>query len=77
MLSVKSNKAYFIRFVESADNGGKAWIKILNETVLVPQQYCHQFVFTEWDIEKEQLLIYSEYKKIVTQIMERPFTLNI
>jgi hypothetical protein len=23
------------------------------------------------------LLIYSEYKKTVTQIMERPFTLNI
>ena len=77
LFSVKSKKAYFIRFVESADNGGKAWIKILNETVLVPPQYCHQFVFTEWDIEKEQLLIYSEYKKIVTQIMERPFTLNI
>jgi len=77
LLSAKDNKVYFIRFVESADKGAKAWIKILNETVLLPTQYNHQFVFAEWDIEKEHLLIYSEYKKAVTLIMEHPFTLNI
>ena len=77
LLSVKGKKVYFIRFVESADKGSKAWIKILNETVLLPAQYSHQFVFVQWDIEHEQLLIYSEFKKSVTLIMERPFALNI
>lgn len=77
LLSVKGKKVYFIRFVESADKGSKAWIKVLNELVLLPSQYCHQFVFVEWDIEQEHLLIYSEYKKAVSLIMERPFTLNI
>ncbi len=77
LLSVKGKKVYFIRFVESADKGSKAWIKVLNELVLLPSQYCHQFVFVEWDIEQEHLLIYSEYEKAVSLIMERPFTLNI
>ena len=77
LLSVKGKKVYFIRFVESSDKGSKAWINILNETVLLPAQYSHQFVFVQWDIEHGQLLIYSEYKKIVTLIMERPFALNI
>jgi hypothetical protein len=77
LLSVKDKKVYFIRFVESADKGAKAWIKILNETVLLPAQYCNQFVFVKWNIEKEHLLIYSEYKKAVTLVMERPFILNL
>jgi hypothetical protein len=77
LLSVKGKKVYFIRFVESADKGSKAWIKVLNEPVLLPSQYCHQFVFVEWDIEQELLLIYSEFKKTVTLIVERPFALNI
>ena len=77
LLSVKNKKVYFIRFVESADHGTKAWIKILNETVFLPQQYCHQFVFAEWNIEHEQLLIYSEYNKTVTLILTREFNLNI
>ena len=77
LLSVKGKKIYFIRFVESADKGSKAWINVLNETVLLPAQYSHQFVFVQWDIEHEQLLIYSEFKKTVTLIMERPFALNV
>ena len=77
LLSAKDKKVYFIRFVESADKGTKAWIKILNETVFLPQTYCHQFVFVEWNIEHEQLLIYSEYKKSVTLILECKFNLNI
>jgi len=75
--SAKNKKVYFIRFVESADKGGQAWIKILNETVLLPPQYCHQFIFAEWNIEKEQLLIYSEFNRSVALIMERAFSLNI
>jgi len=43
--------------VESTDKGTTAWIKILNDTVLLPNRYAHQFVFAEWNIEKEQLLM--------------------
>lgn len=77
LLSIKGKKIYFIRFVESAEKGVKSFIYILNETILLPEQYNHQFVFAEWNIEKEQLLIYSEYKKAATLIMERKFILNI
>ena len=76
LVSTKGKKIYFIRFVETADKK-TAWIKILNDTVVVPNQYAHQFVFVEWDIEKEQLLIYSEYNKVSTLIYECKFTLNL
>jgi len=76
LVSKKGKKIYFIRFVETADKK-TAWIKILNDTVVVPNQYAHQFVFVEWDIEKEQLLIYSEYNKVSTLIYECKFTLNL
>jgi len=76
LISAKDKKVYFIRFVESADKATTAWIKILNDTVLLPNQYAHQFVFAEWDIEKEQLLIYSEYNKVATLIYECKFNLN-
>ena len=77
LLSMKEKKIYFVRFVQSAEKGVKAFINILNESILLPEQYNHQFVFAEWDIEKEQLLIYSEYQKAVTLIMQRKFNLNI
>ena len=57
--------------------GKKANITILNEKILLPEQYNHQFVFAEWNIEKEQLFIYSEFKKDATLIMVRKFNLNI
>ena len=77
LLSVKGKRIFFIRFVESPEKDKKAYIKILNEHVSLPEKYNHQFVFAEWNIEKEKLFIYSEYKKIVTLIMERTFNLNI
>ncbi len=77
LLSKKNKKIYFIRFVESIERDRKAFIVILNETVILPGKYNHQFVFAEWDIEKEQLLIYSEYQKIITLIKQIKFRLNL
>jgi hypothetical protein len=77
LLSIKGKKIFFIRFVQSAEKGTKAFINILNEVIFLPEQYNHQFVFVEWYIEKEQLFIYSEYKKAVTLIMAYQFNLNI
>ncbi|MBU1778575.1 hypothetical protein KJ992_02880, partial [Patescibacteria group bacterium] len=70
LTTVKSKKIYFIRFVESQDNNQTSNITILNEIVYLPEKYNHQFVFVEWDIEKEQLLIYSEFEKQITLIQQ-------
>jgi len=43
----------------------------------IPEQYNHQFVFAEWDIDKEQLAIYSEFQRAGTLIMKQKFYLNI
>lgn len=77
LVTVKGRKIYFIRFVESLDKDQKANITILNEIVHLPEKYNHQFVFVEWNIEKEQLLIYSEYKREITLIHQIKFRLNI
>lgn len=77
LITAKGKKVYFIRFVESLDNSRKAVIIILNEIVYLPEKYNHQFVFVEWDIEKEQLLIYSEFKQEITLIYQIKFKLNI
>jgi len=77
LLSVQNKKIFFIRFVESPGKDKKAYIDILNEKIILDEKYNHQFVFVEWDIEKEQLLIYSEFRKHVTLVMECDFKLNI
>jgi len=77
LTTVKGKKVYFIRFVESFEQGRKAIIIILNETVYLPEKYNHQFVFVEWDIEKELLLVYSEFKQEITLIYQTKFKLNI
>lgn len=75
--SKKNKKIYFIRFVESIDEQRKSRVIILNEIITLPEKYNHQFVFVEWNIEKEQLSIYSEYQRVITLIKQIKFKLNI
>lgn len=77
LLSVKNKRIFFIRFVESPAKEKYAYINILNEYIALPEKYNHQFVFVEWNVEKEKLYIFSEFKKTITLIMERTFHLNI
>ena len=72
----KRKKLYFIRFVESFETPGDAHVTIMNETIYLPEQYTHQFIFSEWNIETETLSLYSEYKKSITLIQHIPFKLN-
>lgn len=72
----KGKKIYFVRFVESLDADTKSHIVILNETVRLPEKFNHQFVFVEWNIEKERLYVFSEYQTVATLIAEFKFTLN-
>lgn len=74
--SVKNKKIYFTRFAESLEKNQNAQIIIMNEIVFIPEKYTHQFVFVEWDLEKEQLLIYSEYQKVKTFIKKVKFKIN-
>lgn len=75
--SVENKKIYFIRFVENKDAGRNSFITILNEKVIIPEQYDHQFVFVECDIEMSRLNIYSEYQKNIKQIYQTRFKLNL
>jgi len=73
----KDKKLYFIRFVESIEQQGNAYIHVMNETIYLPEQYTHQFIFAEWNIETEKLSLYSEYKKNITLIQRIPFKINV
>ncbi len=75
--SIENKKIYFIRFVENRDARRNSFITVLNEKVIVPEQYDHQFVFVECDIEKSKLNIFSEYQKNIRQIHQIKFKLNI
>lgn len=70
-------KIYFIRFVENRDLHNNSFITILNEKIIIPEQYDHQFVFVECDIEKNKLNIYSEFEKKISQIHQTKFTINL
>lgn len=74
--SVKNKKIYFTRFVESMDGCKNSQIVIMNEIISIPEKYNHQFVFAEWDLEKEQLTIYSEYQKVKTIIKKIKFKID-
>ncbi len=76
LISRKQKKIYFVRFVESLEEQGPSHIMIMNEQIFLPEKYNHQFVFVEWDIERERLTIYSEYKGIRTMIENLEFKLN-
>ncbi len=74
--STANKKIYFTRFAESPENNHRAQIIIMNEIVYLPEKYTHQFVFVEWDLEKEQLFIHSEYKKIKKFVKKQIFKIN-
>ena len=72
----KHKKIYFVRFVESPEDKHSAHINIMNEAVLLPEKYTHQFVFVEWDLHRERLVVYSELHGVRTRIHEIPFKIN-
>lgn len=72
----KKKKIYFIRFVESLESQASAHIMIMNEPVNLPEQYTHQFVFVEWDIELDRLSIFSEYQGTASMVKQLNFKLS-
>lgn len=76
LVSRKQKKIYFVRFVESLEEQGSSHIMIMNELIFLPEKYNHQFVFVEWDIERERITISSEYEGVSTVIEELTFKLN-
>ena len=76
LTSKKHKTMYFVRFVESLDGQDSSHIMVMNEHIFLSQQYNHQFVFVEWDLDKERLSIYSEYQGTRTKVHELVFTLN-
>jgi hypothetical protein len=74
--STKNKKICFTRFTESLDGVKKSQIIIMNEIVTLPEKYAHQFVFVEWNLETQQLCIYSEIQKVVKLIKTQKFQIN-
>lgn len=77
LATTRNRKICFIRFVESNEFKEPAFIIILNEKVQIPEQYTHQFVFAEWNLEKEVLSIFSEFEQNVILIKRMDFKLNL
>ena len=75
--TIENKKIYFIRFVENRDVQNNSFFTILNEKVIIPEQYDHQFVFAECDIEKSKLNIFSEFQKNIQQVHQTKFKLNL
>ncbi len=75
--SVANKRICFIRFAESLEKKKcDAFFTIMNERIAIPEKYTHQFVFAEWHLEKEELLIYSEHKRERIMIRKIKFELN-
>lgn len=77
LLSKKGKRIYFLRFVESLEPKSNGYIIILNEHVTIPEKYTHQFVFVEWNLETERLLIYSESDGVSNCIKQIKFRINL
>ena len=75
--SAENKKIYFTHFAESMDGSKDSRMIIMNENVSLPEKYAHQFVFAEWNLEKEQLSIYLEYKKTRKLIKKQKFEINL
>lgn len=69
-------KVYFIRQVRENPDTGKAWIDVLNETILVPKTYINYFVLAEWNLMEEQLHVLFEKDKQVRTIKSVDFEIN-
>jgi len=72
----KHKKIYFVRFVESPEGKQSAQVNVMNDTILLPEQYTHQFVFIEWDLYQEHLIVYSEQRGVRTRIHKTSFKIN-
>lgn len=74
--TVTAKKICFTRFVESYEQKKEAHIVVMNETVLIPEKYTHQFVFAEWLLDSEELFIYSEYQNQRMFVRKLKFSIN-
>lgn len=72
----RNKKVAFVRFVGPAIDEPKDHITIMNERVFLPEQYSHQFVFALWDLQHQDLTIYSEYNGKTQRVLRIPFRIN-
>lgn len=69
-------RVYFIRQVQQDEATGKAYIDVLNETVVLRKSYANYFVLAEWNLEDEQLHIHFEKEGAAKVIKTMDFPLN-
>ena len=70
-------EVYFLRQVgETDETSSKGWINILNERVLLPEEFINYFVISHWDITREKLITYIESEKTLNEINKICFQVN-
>ncbi len=67
-------RVYFIRQV--VDQNGKGCIDVLNEKITLPTTYINYFVLAEWNLPKQQLVVYFEKDLTPTPIKRVNFLVN-
>jgi hypothetical protein len=72
----RNKKISFVRFVDPSEEEPRPHIMVMNERILLPEAYRHQFVFATWNLESQRLTIVSEYRGTIHPVLETPFTIN-
>lgn len=74
LISVKSKKIFFIRFVERwNERERESGITVLNRFVHLPESFLNQYVFVTLNLETARLSVLSEHDGIVEEIFNQPF----
>lgn len=70
------SKLYFIRKVYEQSDTQNAYIEVAKEYIQLPRDYINLFVLAEWNLVKEQLIIYFENDLQLILIYKCSFKLN-
>lgn len=69
-------KLYFIRKVYEQSNTRNGYIEVAKEYIQLPGDYINLFVLAEWNLVKEQLIIYFENDLQLIPIHQCSFKIN-
>lgn len=70
----KAKQVYFVRKV--IEDNGNGFIDVLNEHIVLPEEYTNQFIFAEWNLEKQILSIQYENDQKLSLVRELDFKIN-
>lgn len=69
-------KIYFLRQVKDDDKDPKPYINVLNDKILLLDQFLNYFVLAEWNLKEQLLSIFLEKDQKSILIQQQDFTIN-